>query len=118
MSYSSELSRRLRKKEPIGGSRAVRQWPVKTAGTPLPQVVPPHPQKYPKHEGSKGSVFGGECNRTLCDRHGATYFNRGTRGYYCASCADGIDWQRRLPRICIPVGRDLNHAEMDELYNY
>lgn len=75
-----------------------------------------HPQKYPKHEGTKGSVWGGECNVTRCDNHGAVFYNIGTRGYYCRTCADGINWQKDRSPLCIRVDHTLNMEEMDETY--
>ncbi|RWN60187.1 hypothetical protein [Mesorhizobium sp.] len=112
MSYSSELSRRLRKKPPT------------TAGCHIPEpqgpdfkvVVPPHPQKYPNHQGSKGSVFGGICNRTACDRLHAEFYNRGTYGYYCAEDAIGINRYSVKTPLCIEVDHDLTHEEMDAHY--
>lgn len=42
-------------------------------------------------------VQGGNCNRTACQKPGATWFNRCTQAYYCRSCArlinEGGDWQ-------------------------
>jgi hypothetical protein len=39
----------------------------------------------------KGS-FGGPCNRTACQRPGASWFNHSTRAYYCTECAGLINW--------------------------
>ncbi|RWD43904.1 hypothetical protein [Mesorhizobium sp.] len=50
-----------------------------------------HPQRYPKHEGDKGQLFGGECNTTRCHDLGARYFNNQTYGFYCQGCARGIN---------------------------
>lgn len=80
-----------------------------------PLVVPPHPSKYPRHEGPKGSVLGGTCNVTRCDRRPARFFNIATRGYYCESCANAINWGRKRDMLCIAVDHDLTHAEMDAL---
>jgi hypothetical protein len=51
----------------------------------------------PAHKPDKGQ-FNGSCNREACQEPGATWFNDGTRKYYCRSCANGInrvnpDWQ-------------------------
>ena len=59
-----------------------------------------HPRRYPKHQGNKGQVLGGECNVTRCHRIGARYWNQYTYGLYCASCAKDINWQGI---ICYPV---------------
>jgi hypothetical protein len=54
-----------------------------------------HPRRYPKHNeedrGNKGQIFGGECNRTRCMAHGATWFNRATFGYECEQHAKGAN---------------------------
>jgi len=31
--------------------------------------------------------FNGTCNRTSCQRAGATWYNHGTQKYYCPKCA-------------------------------
>ncbi|MDE0723855.1 MAG: hypothetical protein OSB62_04055 [Alphaproteobacteria bacterium] len=54
-----------------------------------------HSSRYPKHNeqgrGNKGQIFGGECNRTRCTAHGATWFNRGTYAYECEQHAKGAN---------------------------
>jgi hypothetical protein len=77
-------------------------------------VVPPHPSKYPDHPGHKGSVFGGVCNRTACSRADARWYNVHTFGYYCRSCAAGINFQPTP--ICFEVDHDLTHEEMNVAY--
>lgn len=32
-------------------------------------------------------IFNGNCNRSMCQKPGATWFNHSTRAYYCHSCA-------------------------------
>jgi hypothetical protein len=48
----------------------------------------------------------GNCNRTACQKPGATWWNTGTRAYYCPSCAHMInhDGCRRYgePDLCYP----------------
>ena len=34
----------------------------------------------------------GNCNVTACQKPGAVYFNKSTRAYYCAHCAEEINW--------------------------
>lgn len=77
-----------------------------------------HPDRYPKHEGDKGTIFGGQCNRTHCGSHGATWYNRMTFGYYCQSDARGINEcpDKRGP-LCTRVDHDLTIVEMNNLYN-
>lgn len=38
----------------------------------------------------KGQL-GGSCNRQACQAPGATWWNAGTRAYYCAACAHEIN---------------------------
>lgn len=35
---------------------------------------------------------GGTCNVTACQQPNANYFNKATKAYYCATCADAINW--------------------------
>lgn len=84
------------------------------------EIQPSHPQRYASHGHEfKGRVFNGECNRSACKDRRATWFNRGTRSYYCADCA-------RLGNRCnsdifkkplyVAVECNLTHDEMDVLY--
>lgn len=41
-------------------------------------------------------IYGGVCNRTACRRVPATWWNRGSRMYYCQSCA------RKINQYCTP----------------
>ncbi|RWH52261.1 MAG: hypothetical protein E5V72_01435 [Mesorhizobium sp.] len=130
MSYSSDLSRRLRHKKPMTGflstlSQEQRRQALNfsgddTHGAPIvPDFevkVPPHPQKYPDHKGHKGAVFGGICNRTACNREHAEFYNRGTYGYYCADDAIAINRYSGKAPLCIVVDHDLSHEEMDAHY--
>lgn len=45
----------------------------------------------PELKPDKG-LKGGSCNVTRCQKPGANYFNKGTEKYYCAECAEGINW--------------------------
>lgn len=102
--YSKHLQQRLR----IGTPRVTKADPFRV-------VVPPHPQKYPKHQGSKGSVYGGFCNRTACTAVNAIWFNTMTHGYYCQECARGIDYRRDYPKMCVMVNTNLSHEYMNAL---
>lgn len=44
-----------------------------------------------RREALKG-VKGGNCNVRMCQRPGADYYNKSTRKYYCADCAEEINW--------------------------
>lgn len=79
--------------------------------------VPPHPQKYPQHaDPEKGSVYGGECNRTACREVPAMVYNRATFGYYCVPCARAINGRAIQNPLCVEVDNDLTHEEMNERY--
>ena len=70
-----------------------------------------HPMRYPKHENDKGTVFGGECNRTMCKCGEAVFFNPGTYAYYCVRDAININYRQT---ICVLVDGPLSMEEMDE----
>ena len=78
-----------------------------------------HPARYPKHEGDKGQVFDGECNRTDCTNDGARLYNRGTRGLYCRPCGRAINEANRDVKggLCVEVDHQLTEAEMDQHYD-
>ncbi|MBN9548495.1 MAG: hypothetical protein J0H31_06325 [Alphaproteobacteria bacterium] len=113
MSYSKDLSRRLRKKLPMVDYGAIEARVVAHEMPNFTMVVPPHPDKYPKHPGHKGSVFGGICNRTACSQRHAVFYNRGTNGYYCADDAIAINRYSGAHPLCIRVDHDLTHDEMN-----
>lgn len=77
-----------------------------------------HPRRYPVHDqngrGTKGQVWGGECNRTACESSDATYYNVATFAYYCACCAESInEFPTQGIRPCMAVEGQLTLAEMD-----
>jgi hypothetical protein len=72
-----------------------------------------HPERYPKHDGDKGTVFGGVCNRTACSCGNAVWYNRMTYGYYCTSDARAINFREIL---CVLVDHELTMEEMNEAY--
>lgn len=75
-----------------------------------------HPQRYPVHEGEKGQVHGGECNVTRCTNQDAVFWNMGTYGFYCPSCADGINWQRHRSPLCVSVDeKPISFEAMEQL---
>ena len=54
----------------------------------------------------------GSCNRRGCQKPGATWFNKGTRAYYCESCAEKINGFNRMGfsepnAICVREKPDL-----------
>lgn len=59
----------------------------------LAALVSPEVQKPdPKLKGK----YNGNCNRTACQKPGATWFNLNTSAFYCASC--GMDINRACER--------------------
>jgi hypothetical protein len=59
----------------------------------------------------------GLCNRTACQRPGATWFNTSTRAYYCEDCARDITgFTKRVDgfHICYPsTGNVAEDAKME-----
>ena len=85
----------------------IRPRHLNKSAEPLPATAPPeagdvHPGRYPKHKDpAKGQVYGGICNTTACDARRAVWFNRGTYGLYCSTCAHG---QNRFNEVPVSVG--------------
>ena len=75
-----------------------------------------HPRRYPQHEGNKGQVFGGVCNTTKCSNLSACYWNSQTYGYYCVTCAAGINFHPREPDLCTRVHHQLEERDMENHY--
>lgn len=77
-----------------------------------------HPMRYPIHDGDKGTVYDGTCNRSACGSNHAVWYNRNTYAYYCFSDARGIN---ECPDIygplCTRVDHDLTIEEMDARHN-
>lgn len=46
-------------------------------------------------------TLGGLCNRKACRAPGATWYNHGTRAYYCQPCAFRIN--DGTPGLCVRV---------------
>lgn len=62
----------------------------------------------PANKPDKGKL-NGACNRTDCQRPGATWFNTSTRAYYCVECAlDITNFAKRADgfHICFPTTGD------------
>jgi hypothetical protein len=48
-------------------------------------------------------VKDGSCNRTQCQKPGATWYNKETHAYYCPKCAKEINhWGPEDNPLCIP----------------
>ncbi|MDR9847063.1 hypothetical protein [Herbaspirillum huttiense] len=79
-----------------------RSW--RTGNKSLAVTIREHTEAEQK-KALKG-VMGGNCNVTACQKPGATWWNIGSRAYYCRSCAEAInrDGCRRYgePDICFP----------------
>ncbi|MEQ1950950.1 hypothetical protein [Mesorhizobium sp. CN2-181] len=72
-----------------------------------------HPARYPKHDGDKGQIFGGECNTTACADLDAVWFNNQTYGFYCRMCAYGINRFSGPAPICDLVEGPLTIDQMN-----
>lgn len=95
--------------------------PRRHKGSPPPHPTA-HPGRYPTHhDPEKGQVYGGECNVTRCDSRGAVYWNMGTYGLYCPTCARGINWQPHKSPLCVlveakPALEDMEQFKLDHDY--
>lgn len=49
-------------------------------------------EHFPKENNADKGLKNGSCNRTACQKPGATYFNKSTKAYYCEDCARAINW--------------------------
>jgi hypothetical protein len=108
--YADNLAKRMRDKKKM--KAALERFNVESA----PARGDTHPNRYPKHpDANKGQVFNGECNRTACDTEGARYYNIGTFGLYCRSCAMAINRGHRNP-LCVMVEAKPTIEEMQEMY--
>ena len=75
-----------------------------------------HPDRYPQHSDcSKGQVFAGECNRSVCQAPNARSWNRITFGFYCTLCAADINRNPAGILLCIDVDRKPSIDEMNRL---
>ncbi len=75
-----------------------------------------HPRRYPQHNGPKGQVFGGECNRPSCTSQGAVYYNRANHAYNCPACAADINkWPLGGIEACVEVKHPLTLGEMTSM---
>jgi len=99
---------------PNGHVRARHSKAIQTRPTPTPaEAGDVHGNRYPQHEDpTKGQVYNGICNTTACDRGRAVWFNRGTYGLYCTTCARGQNAYNEVP-VSVPVATKPNLAEMD-----
>jgi hypothetical protein len=85
-------------------------------GTPG-DVEDVHAGRYPKHDDPhKGQVFGGTCNTTLCDKERAVFFNAGTYGLYCVTCARGQNGNDSN-QICTQVPAKPSLDGMQEMHS-
>jgi hypothetical protein len=118
-SYSAKLAARLKAGRTTSRSgrsagRKSRTQEDVVEAVALPHDV--HPDRYPKHEDpAKGQTYHGECNRTACESRRAVFWNRGTRGLYCPTCARGINGRDPVP-LCVVVDKKPTLEEMEVMY--
>lgn len=100
--------------------RAPKVTPIEMTEEEAEALLTSHSGRYPKHgvdnklSLAKGQVFGGECNRTACDSRGATWWNRGTFGFYCKRDAMAINEGHAEP-LCIPLKEKPDFETMEAL---
>ncbi len=75
-------------------------------------------------------LLNGNCNRTACQKPGATWYNKSTRAYYCEECAHEINRANiadslRLymtPLLCTPAGEPVIETvasvKIDQITHY
>jgi hypothetical protein len=99
---------------PNGHVRARHSKAAQTRPAPTSAAVGDvHGQRYPQHKDlSKGQVYNGICNTTACTSRRAVWFNRGTYGLYCTTCARGQNAYNEVP-VSVPVSAKPSLAEMD-----
>lgn len=110
---SAAIDKRL---DSIQQRAAVKYYdaPRATETSPAP-LAGSHPGRYPTHhDPEKGQVYGGECNVTRCDNRNAVYWNMGTYGLYCPTCARGINWQPQKSPLCVMVEAKPALADMEQ----
>ena len=111
MSYAASLQRRLRDNRMRSKAASAQAAPQSDPSVPFL-----HPARYPVHPGDKGQVHGGTCNVTACNRTRAVFWNRGTFGFYCPCCAQGINsGPGGRPPLCVLVEAKPDLAEMDRM---
>jgi len=79
----------------MGGSMSSR---IKKAAQELSKDETPDPSLKGKYEGN--------CNRTVCQKPGAVWYNHSTREHYCSSCASTLNEVNRADAMRM-FGHDL-----------
>lgn len=98
-----------------GTAQRKRRFEDDVASTPV-DPNSSHPRRYPVHaDPEKGQTYHGECNRTACESRRAIFWNRGTFGLYCPTCARGINANDPVP-LCIVVEAKPTLEEMEVHY--
>ena len=87
--------------------------PKSVKPAPIPSPEHTNSRRYPEHKDVlKGQVFAGECNRTDCENRRAVFWNVWTNGFYCVTCARGINYREK---ICYQVQRKPTIEEQSKL---
>jgi hypothetical protein len=65
-------------------------------------------------------VFQRNCNRTACQRPGATWYNTSTRAYYCPACGNMLSNENAIDALvwsghdlCIPVDAEVEGYKLE-----
>lgn len=59
-------------------------------------AIPADPKDFPKDKGK----YKGACNRSACLRYPATWYNRGSYAFYCASCGRMLNDSNNAQEFC------------------
>lgn len=63
----------------------------------------------------KKGKMGGDCNRTQCQKHGASSWNRGSHAWYCSDCANELN---HYNPNAMSDGKPMVDAKPDGHYDY
>lgn len=112
--FQKRLNDRLRQKRGAIEPKAMMSKVHAPSSDELAAAGDIHPRRYPEHEHNpmKGQIHGGLCNRTACDREGATWWNIYTFGLYCSVCGPNLNFADSA--VCAPVPVKPTRAEMED----
>lgn len=74
------------------------------------QYEPPDPKTFPKDKGH----YKGACNRSICLKYPATWYNRGSYAFYCVDCGHLLNHDNRHDEFCKdePLCKFIENAEL------
>jgi hypothetical protein len=67
------------------------------------QVATPAEEYWKTIGAPRRGEYGGRCQRESCDRHNATWYNKGSGKYFCDECArayNDLCAREGMPKLC------------------